>query len=238
MIRWATDWDCKEETSFWYIIKDSYQGMEELKSKTRQQIRKGLKKTSVEKVDIEYLAVHGHECYYEALKHYGEDTKGITKEAYYDHIISQKDDADWDVWVIKNNDDGKVIAYSLNAIYGQECRLVAGKFHPDHFKQYPSEVLFHSMHDYYFGQRAIAYMNDGARSMAHNTKIQDYLEYKFNYRKAYCRLNVEYAPLLRMLVSALYPFRGLIYIIKNQSFSKLSIILKHEEIVRKDKDRK
>lgn len=32
MLRNVYDWDCGHETSFWYVIKDSFVGMEELSS--------------------------------------------------------------------------------------------------------------------------------------------------------------------------------------------------------------
>lgn len=40
MIRNAGDFDCGQETSFWYVIKDSFGGMEELSSKMRNQMKK------------------------------------------------------------------------------------------------------------------------------------------------------------------------------------------------------
>jgi hypothetical protein len=33
VLRNVYDWDCGHETSFWYVIKDSFVGMEELSSK-------------------------------------------------------------------------------------------------------------------------------------------------------------------------------------------------------------
>lgn len=33
LLRNVYDWDCGHETSFWYVIKDSFVGMEELSSK-------------------------------------------------------------------------------------------------------------------------------------------------------------------------------------------------------------
>lgn len=38
MVRNTYDFDCKEETSFWYVIKDSFDGMEELSSRCRGKV--------------------------------------------------------------------------------------------------------------------------------------------------------------------------------------------------------
>jgi hypothetical protein len=43
LLRNVYDWDCEHETSFWFVIKDSFGGMEELSSKMRNQVKKSLK---------------------------------------------------------------------------------------------------------------------------------------------------------------------------------------------------
>ncbi len=50
MIRNAYDFDCPEITSFWYVIKDSFSGMEELSSKMRNQVKKCFKTMNVTKI--------------------------------------------------------------------------------------------------------------------------------------------------------------------------------------------
>ena len=42
MVRNTYDFDCDKETSFWYVIKDKFGGMEELSSKKRNQVKKSL----------------------------------------------------------------------------------------------------------------------------------------------------------------------------------------------------
>lgn len=40
---WTTDWDSECKTGWWYVIKDKLFQMEDVKSKIRTKIRKGLK---------------------------------------------------------------------------------------------------------------------------------------------------------------------------------------------------
>ena len=42
MVRNTYDFDCDKETSFWYVIKDKFGGMEELSSKKCNQVKKSL----------------------------------------------------------------------------------------------------------------------------------------------------------------------------------------------------
>ncbi len=75
------------------------------------------------------------------------------------------------------------------------------------------------------------YINDGSRSIRHETAFQDYLEKYFEFRKAYCYLNVKYRKGFGVIVKILYPFRK--HISPDTKIgSKLSAILKMEEICR------
>jgi len=86
------------------------------------------------------------------------------------------------------------------------------------------------MNRYYLNEKNFLYVSDGARSISHQTNIQDFLIEKFKFRKAYCKLNVIYKKDIEILVNTLYPFRELIYKNKNNLFQKLSVLLKQEEI--------
>ena len=51
LARWTESWDCKEETSFWYVIKDTPYDISSLKSKRRYEINKGKKNFSVRRIN-------------------------------------------------------------------------------------------------------------------------------------------------------------------------------------------
>ena len=63
MVRNVYDFDCGDETSFWYVIKDSFGGMEELSSKMRNQVKKCFKTMHVERITADYLANNGYEVF-------------------------------------------------------------------------------------------------------------------------------------------------------------------------------
>lgn len=54
------------------------------------------------------------------------------------------------------------------------------------------------------------YINDGSRSIRHETAFQDYLEKYFGFRKAYCKLHMVYRFPINVIVKILYPFRKMI----------------------------
>jgi hypothetical protein len=125
-----------------------------------------------------------------------------------------------------------MIAYSQNFIENNSINYSTIKFDPTYLKLYPSYALFYEMNRYYLNEQKNLYVNDGAKSISHDTNIQEFLEKKFNFRKAYCKLEIVYRFDIKILVSILYPFKQFIFNINNKIFKKLSVLLRHEEIRR------
>ena len=48
--------------------------------------------------------------------------------------------------------------------------------------------LIRSLIKQYLNENNFRYVNDGAKSMSHDTNIQEFLIKKFKFRKAYCQL--------------------------------------------------
>lgn len=137
-------------------------------------------------------------------------------------------------WGVFEKESNKLIAFAENVI--REGGVIYGsmKFDPSYLKLYPSYALIHTMNQYYLEECKFKYVSDGPRSLSHETKIQDMLIRKFNFRKAYCKLNPAFSPLLKVAVSILYPFRKIIYSINQKHFKELSVVLKMAEIVIQD----
>ena len=51
LARWTTDFDCGEETNWWYVIKDEPFDISALKAKRRYEITKGKKNYEIRKID-------------------------------------------------------------------------------------------------------------------------------------------------------------------------------------------
>ena len=69
--------------------------------------------------------------------------------------------------------------------------------------------------------------------MIHKSNYQDYLMKNFGFRKAYCKLHIQYRPLMKLAVNMLYPFRKLFYKMKGRGPVRMvRAVLKMEEIHR------
>jgi len=219
----------EEKSQWWYIICDRFQDLEQYTSKRRSEINRGLKNCKVELIDADFIAKFGYGVYREAFKRYRNTVRDLMSEQeFIKYALSTKSFDDilhwWGVFV-----DGRLVGYAHNSIVDSEVRYAQIKLHPDYLVYYPSYALIYTMNKYYLIEKAFGYINDGIRSLFHNTEFQDFLGKKFNFRKAYSRLEIFYSPSLEILVKTLYPFRN--YIPNNlRYFSIIRSLLKEEEI--------
>lgn len=226
-LRYVTDFDQLDTGSFWYVIKDSDEILENYKSKLRNQIRRGLKSCRVEKVDKVVIARDGYEVYCAAIESYRTKKKLEDKETFESSIL----ESTGDFWAVYNLEQ-KLIAYSQNRIEDDSVNYMTIKFHPDYLKAYPSYALFFTMNQYYLNAQSFKYVNDGARSISHMTNIQGFLIEKFHFRKSYCRLHIVYRWDVGLIVKVLYPMRSLFGYFNSSVFNRLKSLMKQEEIRR------
>lgn len=227
LIWYTNEWD-RPDGEFWYLIKDSFDGFNELKTKHRTQIRRGLKNCLVKRVGKEEIADNGYEVYKSAFDRYSTNLIPMTEDVFRSGILN----SDYDNWAVYVKDKNRMIAYSQITIFQDSCNSTITKFNPAYLNLRPSEALFFEINKYYLGDKSYGYVSNGSRSISHNTNIQQFLEQKMNFRKAYCKLNIHYRNDIKLLISTLYPARHIIWKTKHKSTIRLSTILKLEEIRR------
>ena len=227
--RWTSDFDQKEKTEFWYVIQDVPLEMHDYKPKIRNQIKRSLKKCSVIKVNKAEIIKSGYNSYYSAFQNYKTYLSPLSKDEFARSIFLLGEE--WDFWAIYDL-SGIMIGYSQNKVVKDYCDYSIMKFHPGHLKSRPSEALIYTMNQYYLNEKKFRYVNDGARSISHETNIQSFLIQKFKFRKAYCKLNIIYNKPVGFLVRVVYPFRLLLKLFNFGPFTKLNILINQEKIRR------
>ena len=225
-IRWCDEWD-RGEGAFWYVIKDEKEDLFAYKSKVRNQIKKGLKNCDVKRVESSFIANEGYRVYASAFKKYDTFIKPLSKEAFAKSVLDSSDE----FWGVFDNEQ-RIIAYANNIIEEDVCHYNSMKFDPSFLHLYPSYALIHTMNQHYLNERDFRYVSDGSRSISHQTNIQEFLMTKFRFRKAFCKLNIAYRYDINIVVHLLYPFRRFFYNRDTPFTSKISTLLKHEEIRR------
>ena len=225
--RWVSEFDRKKKSNFWYLINDKYLELEEYSVNTRSKIKRGFKELEVRKIDKKAMLENGYSVYVAAFKRY----QTIDKPMLHKEFLNYFENLDelWEYWGVFNKQDNLLIAYSQNKAVDNQCYYSTIKFHTDYLKKYPSYVLYYTMNRYYLKERRLSYVNEGTRSILHATNVQSFLIEKFKFRKAYCKLHVQYHPLVNSIIFILYPFRRLILKSTNKLLYKIGVVLMQEE---------
>jgi hypothetical protein len=84
------------------------------------------------------------------------------------------------------------------------------------------------MNRYYLLENTFEYVNDGYRTLLHDTNIQNFLIKKFNFVKAGLTLKVYYKSMYYKIIKVIYPLREIVGIID----PRLKAILELERIRR------
>ncbi len=231
-LSWSSDYDCGFETEWWYLVRDKGIDLNEFDSKRRRDIKKGINKCLVKKVDAEFMAQNGYEVYISAFKSYDTFLKPTGQEEYQNRMMARKGNPVFDFWAAFDKSDGKLIGYFMNRLGEDYCLYSAAKFKPDYLNLGVHQAMIYYMTNYYLNEMGLKYVCTGARSISHKTNAQEFLIKKLHFKKAYCRLNVIYQPIIGILAKALYPFRNLISKIDTNVTNKITVLLRLEKIKR------
>lgn len=217
-VRNTYNFDIAEGRQFWYVIKDSYGGVEELPSKVRNQVRKSLKTYDFRKVDAKEMIEKGFELYNQSRERFGKEL-----QVTYEVFSNRCNNPGQDFWLGIDRETGKAECLAFNRCFEDYCSYVSMGVNPNAPKStYPMYGLILEMNRYYLEELGLKYVMDGARSITEHSNIQPFLEEKFKFRKAYCELQIFYKPIVGIAVKILFPFRKLI------KHPKVAAILRQE----------
>lgn len=218
-VRDTFNFDTSVQTFFWYVIKDSFGGIEELPTKVRNQVRKSLKTFEFRRVTLDVMLEVGCELFNKSRERFGESQK-ITQKQWKNRLLRDKGS---EYWIGYDIESGKPASFAINTIFSDYCDYSTMGISPEFPNNtYPMYGLIYEMNRYYLDEKGVSFVCDGARSITGHSNIQVVLEDKFKFRKAYCDLEVFYKPWFGMVVKLLFPFRKLM------KHPKVSAILRQE----------
>ena len=233
LARWTSDWDCGYETNWWYCIKDMPLELETLKAKRRYEIKKGLRNFDVKLIKPMDFSEELFEVQVAAFSAYPTKYRPVVDRK--DFLKSIESWKNLTVYGAFSKEGGQLAGYALlNQNSSDWIEFNVLKTKPEFEKYAINAAIVGSILENFsdFLEKG-GIICDGSRSINHETHFQDYLEKYFNFRKAYCKLHVDYNPKIKWLIPLLYSMRKLL--IKFDSigiFHQVNAILKMEEIVR------
>lgn len=207
MLRNLYDFDCKEETNFWYIIKDRY-SEDEYSKKVRKYIQKANAKFEIRIISRERMLSQGFDVYDKAHDHYKVDDGFRLSRAGFVSEIDSMADGRFEFWGCIDKETDILQAYSICDVHDGMCWFKYSRANPEFLpKYYPMYGLYDARHKHYLIDQGLKYVMTSARSITQHSEIQPFLIEKFGFRKAYCRLRIYYKPWLNVLIKCAYPFR-------------------------------
>lgn len=212
VVRTTTGFRASASALDWYaVICRAFTPVERVRSSnTRSKLRRALRNCEVRRIAGEELARSGYEVYCRAFDRYRGPERPAPSSEFEAHMLSSERFDDivhyWAVFC-----DGELAGYSSNYVFGETEAAYSGlKFHPDHLRKYASYALFHRMNEHYLGEQKVAYVNDGFRSIFHDTELQTFLEHNFAFEKAPVGVDAFYRPAYRVFLRATFPLRNVI----------------------------
>lgn len=210
-VRNTYDFDCKEETNFWYVIKDSFGGMEEQSQNERKKLRHALRSFDFELVDIELVRQKAYPIVKATFVDYNITDREMN-EAVFNEYLDACSKEKFDFWGAFDVETRELVGFCTVRIFEDSCEYGLIGFEPryKHNATYPYYGFFYKMNEYYLDNQKFRYVADGARSITEHSNIQPFLEQNFKFRKAYCKLKIRYKWWFGAIVRVLLPFRNVI----------------------------
>ncbi len=210
--RWTSCFDIGFETDWWYVIKDTPFDISDIKAKRRYEIKRGMKYFDVRRIDPEEYCEEMFDVYIRSLSGYPEQFRpSDSKEKFFKFIgtIAKKKDTHF-IYGAFFRETQELCGYMFIPTYEKWAALSALKTDPKFEKyQINAAIIYGVLLDYNEKLSGDFYISDGQRTINHKTNFQNYLEKYFLFRKAYCKLNVEYRWFLKIVINILYPFKKL-----------------------------
>ena len=211
MVRNTYDFDCSKKTSFWYIIKDQFNGMDELSSNERNKVRRSFDIFDIRQVDIDIIKRKAYSIIKATYENYRVEDRLMNESTFKNYLLRCSQNQ-YDFWGVFDKINDELIGFCAVHVWEQSCEygLIGIKPEYKHNASYPYYGLFHKMNEYYLGEKHFKYVTDGSRSITEHSNIQPFLEQNFKFRKAYCKLKLHYKWWFGIIVRLLYPFRNII----------------------------
>ena len=232
--RWVSDFDCSEETEWWCIIKDTPFDIMSLKSNRRSLITRGLKRVDVKVIIPADYAEQMSNILVKEWKYYddsyeeGNDRQKLTDD-FKKLTMKNLGNAEYLGAFLKDTDT--MIGYASYNLFDDWIEYSVVKTDPEYLNTQVNAALAYFGVERYM-RPGIKYIHGGWRTMIHESNYQEYLMKNFGFRKAYCKLHIEYRPLMQIAVNVLYPLRGMIKKVKNKWIYTVWCALQQEEIRR------
>lgn len=229
-VRFHTGFDTKEETGFWFIIRDSPLSLDEFSKKRKKIILKSLERSVVKKIDPISYADELYKVYYAAFRSYATPDNEMSEEEFKYNLTKDR----LEYWAAFSKETGEMAGWMSCCNHGGWTETISAKYHPAFQTSVrPSEGIHYYVLMHYLNELGQKYICSGSRNINHKTHVQDYKIRNWNFRPAYCYLHIVYNPKISWLMKFLFLLRKLLLCFDwERHFHQVNSLLRMEEICR------
>ncbi len=182
---WTTDWD-GPPGEWWYTCCDRALTVDAIpSSNVRRDVRSGLRKCAVRRVDPGEFGSRAYPVLATALLSKGERPPGLA--SFLSEVRTQSAYPGTEYWAAFVGD--VLVAYSVCQRLDGAVALHKAKSLPEYHHLNPNPALFFSLASHYAAGGA-RYVTNGSRALLHPTAIHEFLE-RHGFRRIHARLQVE-----------------------------------------------
>lgn len=230
---YITEFDCREETKWWFTIKSDEYDLSQLPSKKRYEITKAKKFCNSKKISPLDYKTELFECYKKSFEAYPE----IYRPANFDYESFCKSCEEWckeeySVYACYYKENNLLIGFNLVTLKENILGLTMQKTNPEYEKYNSNASLIDCMlndwNEKLKDKEVI--ISNGSRSIKQQTNFNSYLEKYFGFRKAYAKLRIVYKFPIGIIVKILKPFRFLLKNTKNPFLYNVYCVLKMDSL--------
>lgn len=202
-IQYTSDFDCETETEWWYCIKDSVFDLNTIKAKKRYEINQGLKNFTIKRIEPKDYIIRINEIRTALFAQYPEEYRTANNDANVERSYNNRTGNWISIGAFSEEELCGYVDAEIKDGYIDFTRMCVI---PEYEKQRINFALVYGLlQECSQWIEKGYYLCDGARTIRHKTSFQDWLIRYFEFRKAYCRLNIEYKPLLKLGLSLFSP---------------------------------
>lgn len=240
-VRWTSNFGTTEDNEWWHVIHEGPYSIEQCKSKTRWQINKGKKTLLARRLIAEEVLDSGYDVCKRAVERF-DDRSFLPTEAKFKQRVRAAVHVPGVMEYFGVFSGEKLVALAENIVQYNAVFWETIWYDPEFIGNHSSYVLTDFMLNHYLNERKFNYVSDGNRSIYHQTNVQEHYISKFNFKKKYAVLNVEYNSLLKFIIFLFYPAKNIFFYLNEKLgvgyLKKISGLLIQEEIHRSRKKSK
>ncbi len=212
-VSWTDGFAAEADAAKWHaVVCRQFVPLENMPAKRRYEVNRGFKNCDVRRVDAAEIAQNGYETHVAALAGYtaGRPVSVPSREDFSARVLTDMPFGD-----IKHHwaayHQGRMIAFAQCWLYDRiEVDYTLIKLHPESRPLYAGYALVQRMNEFYLREQSFEYVNDGWRSILHETAVQDFLTGKFNFEKVGARLHIAFRPPLGALLNVSAPLHPIL----------------------------